>query len=290
MPTKRLSLDDYSTICQGADVSPNYQPAFVEYYFCRLGAKPTIVGRYDREGRLIAAFPSYLMQVFPNSAQKPLLRDFFRSVEIGQPEALFPVFGDQFPVGLHRLSPTTSALLGGKVRSVAGRSLKAVAIARTRRHKKLTLRQRAFFEQGGRAVFTSEIDRRDFADTYVRLHSLRWGYPPEQLSGVREQIVALYPHVFGLILELNGEPVAVQLCYKSVGQDLFYVDFVNAGVRLEKDNTVSYGSVMMLTCLRRAEAEAAACSKRLRFSFGYYYGDHTYKAVWAQPEATFVGF
>jgi Mig-14 len=289
VPTRRLSIDEYSELCRDADISPNYHPAFTEYYFSRLRMEPVIVGRYGRDGRLLAAFPSYLMQVFPNSAQKLLLRQFFANVEIGQPEALFPVFSKDLGVWLHRLSPTTSCLLLGKVRSFRSRSLKAIAVARERRHKKLTLRQRSFFAEGGRAFFADQVDRADFADIYVRLHSRRWGYPKERLRGVKEQITMLYDHVFGVILEYRNEPVAVQLCYKCVGPTIMYVDFVNSGVKMAEGNVLSHGSVMMLTCLRKAEQEAAALGKQLRFSFGYYYGDNTYKAVWAEPQPTFVG-
>jgi hypothetical protein len=119
---------------------------------------------------------------------------------------------------------------------------------------------------------------------------LRWGYPIETLTGVRDQILALYDHVFGVVLEVAGEPVAAQLCYQAVGATLLCVDFINSGVKLQDDNKISHGSIMMLTCLRRAEQNALALGKRLRFSFGYYYGDQTYKAVWTQPEPTFIGY
>jgi hypothetical protein len=165
-----------------------------------------------------------------------------------------------------------------------------MAIAVERRHKKLTIRQRQFFESGGKAYFTDKLDAQRFADVYLKLHSLRWGYPVDLLQGVREQILELYEHVFGVVLEVDGEPVAAQLCYKALGARLLCVDFVNSGVILQDDNKISHGSIMMLTCLRRAEEEARSSGRKLRFSFGYYYGDHTYKAVWTQPEATFIGF
>lgn len=291
MRSARITLDEYSALCEISDISPNYHPSFVEHYFSRLGLPPRIIGRFDTDGRLVAAFPAYAMQVFPNSVHKILLGRRFRKLgEIGQPESLFPVLDIDSKVTLNRVSPTTSPLLATKVRRIGRRSLKSVAIARERRHKKLTIRQRAFFEAGGRAHFSSELGRREFADIYIRLHGERWGYAVDDLQAVREQIERLYEHVFGLVLELRNEPVAAQLCFCAVGKSLYYVDFINSGVKLQKDNVVSHGSVMMLTSLRRAEELARDAGRPLRFSFGYYYGDHTYKAVWAQPEPTFVGF
>ena len=230
-------------------------------------------------------------QVFPTSAHKRLLgKRFHRLGEIGQPETLFPVLPSRGKLGLNRLSLTTSPLLLDRVRAVNGRSLKAMAIAKDRRHKKLTIRQRDFFANGGKAHFANDLSASDFADIYLRLHSERWGIPIESLGGVRDQIIALYRHVFGVVLEVNGEPVAVQLCFRSKGATMHCVDFINSGVRLMDDNKLSYGSVMMLTCLRRAEEDAKADGKALRFSFGYYYGDNTYKSVWTEPEPTFIAY
>jgi hypothetical protein len=290
MRSSRISLTEYESLCARTNVAPNYQPRFAEYYFSRLGIRPKLIGIHDKHG-LVAAFPSLYGQVFPTSVHKRLLGQRFHRVgEMGQPESLFPVLDGGAPIALNRFSPTTSGLLRERVRGIRGRSLTAMAIAIERSHKKLTKRQREFFDTGGKAYFTTEIDAKAFADVYLRLHSLRWGYPIETLTGVRDQILALYDHVFGVVLEVAGEPVAAQLCYQAVGATLLCVDFINSGVKLQDDNKISHGSIMMLTCLRRAEQNALALGKRLRFSFGYYYGDQTYKAVWTQPEPTFIGY
>lgn len=290
MRRSRISLAEYESLCARTDAAPNYHPRFAEYYFSRLGIRPKLIGVHDADG-LVAAFPSLYGQVFPTPVHKRLLGGRFHRIgEMGQPESLFPVLPGSQKIGLNRFSPTTSGLLKERVRGIHGRSLTAMAIALERSHKKLTKRQREFFDTGGQAYFTTDIDARTFADVYLRLHSLRWGYPIESLTGVRDQILALYDHVFGVVLEVAGEPVAAQLCYKAVGATLLCVDFINSGVKLQDDNKISHGSIMMLTCLRRAEQDAQALGKRLRFSFGYYYGDQTYKAVWTQPEPTFIGY
>lgn len=290
MKRTEISLAEYETLCHQVDVAPNYHPRFTDYYFSRLGIRPKLIGVFDETG-LIAAFPALYGQIFPNPVHKRLLGDRFNRIgEMGQPESLFPVLPGRRKISLNRFSPTTSSLLKDSVRGLKDRQLKAMAIATERRHKKLTIRQRQFFDAGGKAYFSNELDAKTFADIYLRLHSLRWGYPIEGLQGVRAQILELYDHVFGVVLEVEGEPVAAQLCYRAVGASLVCIDFINSGVKLQDDNKISHGSVMMLTCLRRAEQDALALGKRLRFSFGYYYGDETYKAVWTQPEPTFIGF
>jgi hypothetical protein len=290
MYRRLISLAEYETLCAQTDVSPNYHPRFADYYFARLGMRPKLVGVYGKEG-LVAAFPSLYGQVFPTPVHKRVLGERFSKIgEMGQPESLFPVLPGSRNISLNRFSPTTSSLLRENVRGLRDRQLKSMAIAIDRRHKKLTIRQRQFFDTGGKAHFTDQLDAKTFAEIYLELHSQRWGYDRSGLSGVREQILALYDHVFGVVLEVAGEPVAAQLCYKALGATVLCVDFINSGVKLQNDNKVSHGSIMMLTCLRRAEEDAKALGRRLRFSFGYYYGDQTYKAVWTQPEPTFIGY
>lgn len=289
LSSKYISLEEYARFCQDADLAPNYHPAFVDYYFGALERKPRIVGRFDSQGRLVAAFPVALRQVFPNAAHKRLMGEAFRKLgDIGQPEMLFPTVPAPKAASLTYLSPTTSPLLAGSIRGIGRWSLKRMAIAKARRHKKLTHRRKAFLESGGEVWFSDALDRNEFAAIYARLYCQRWGCPVESLRYVREQICHLYPHVLGTVLLANREPVAAQLCFVVVGKSLVYVDFINSGVRIQKDNTISYGSIMLLCSLRRAEAIAAGLGRRLRYSFGYYLGPESYKAVWTEPEATFV--
>src|SRR4030042_2115831 len=99
---KRISLSEYTALCTQSDVSPNYSPQFVEYYFTKLNRKPVIKGKYDSTGRLIAAFPVLFLSVFPNSIHKRLLGEAFRGLgDIGQPEILIPVLPSESRFTLH---------------------------------------------------------------------------------------------------------------------------------------------------------------------------------------------
>ena len=287
---RSITLEEYAELCARCTVSAAYAPEFVQFYFSRLGLRPQLVGVLDRYGTLVAAFPSLYRMVFPTHFHRKLLgKSAARLGDFGQPESLFPILPEAGRVTLGHLSPTTSVLLAGRINAVGQRSLRLVAIATDRRHKKLSARARAFAAEGGQAHFTDEISPAEFAEAYVDLHCRRWGYPRSHLLPVREQIVALYPHVHGVLLTMRGRPVAVQLCWRHVGPKLYYVDFINAGVERTDDNTISYGSVMMLLSLRRTQEQAKARGCVLRFSFGYLSSDNAYKAVWTDPEPTFIG-
>jgi hypothetical protein len=287
---RSITLDEYADLCARCAVSATYAPEFLQFYFSRLGMRPRLVGVLDRYGVLVAAFPTLYRMVFPTGFHKRLLGNAAaRLGDFGQPESLFPILPEADKVTLGHLSPVTSALLAGRINALGRRSLQRVVIARERRHKKLTARAKAFIAEGGQAHFTEEVSPGEFSDAYVDLHSRRWNYPHDRLLPVREQILALYPHLHGVLLTMRGKPVAIQLCGRHIGPKLYYVDFINSGVARTDDNTISYGSVMMLLSLRRAEEQARALGRTLRFSFGYLYTDNLYKTVWADPEPTFIG-
>jgi Mig-14 len=287
MKHTKISISEYGKLCRNSDYSPNYHPAFIEYYFSRLGKKNNIVGVFDKHDNLIAAFPSILRQVFPNPIHKRLLGDKFnKTCYIGQPESLIPIDPTASMIRLNHFSPTTSPLLQSYIKKIGNHSLMSIAIAREGKHKRETRHQRVFFENGGTAVYTDNIDSHSFSDLFLELHCKRWGFNIKEFHFVRDQIISLYDHVFGIVLFMRDEPVASQLCYKSIGLNIFYVDMINSGVSIEKNT--HYGNILMLGCLNRAQDDAEKYGKTLRCSLGYYYGDNTYKALWADPYPMFI--
>jgi hypothetical protein len=285
-----LTIEQYSDLCARSPIGAAFAPEVVLYYFSRIGVRPRLVGLHDRSGALVGAFPSLYRMVFPSAMHKRLLgKRAMKLGDFGQPEALFPVLPEARGLALNHLSPVTSPLLAGRIRSVTQRSLRRMAIAKERKHKKLSARARAFAQEGGTAHFIEDVPAREFADIYLDLFCRRWNYPVSDYIDVREQIVALHAHLHGTLLMMKGEPVAAQLCCRHANAQLHYVDFINAGVQKTDDNAISFGSIMMLLSLRRAEEQAKARGVPLRFSFGFTYTDSDYKAVWADPEPTFIG-
>jgi hypothetical protein len=291
MRSTLISLDKYYEICSQADISPNYHPKFVEFYFAQLRKKPKIISRINKQGQVIAAYPVLYGQIFPNSLHKRLLRQNSRKLgDIGQPEALFPVVHSGEKFSLNCLSPTTSPLISSLVRKLPNYSIKNIAIAKQSKHKRLVRAQKSFFSKGGKVYSTEELDKNDFADVYLSLHAQRWGYATEDLRCLHEQILNLYEQVDGGILVKNKEPVAALLCYKAEGKTIYYVDAINLGVKLGDDRRFSYGSIMLLSNLRRSEEIAHYLNKKLRYSYGYHYGARDYKNLWAYPEKTYGSF
>lgn len=284
-----LSMDEYAELCTQTDVSVAYAPEFVEYSFARLGIKPKLVARRDKYGSLIAAFPSLYRMVFPNAAHQWLLGKRYHQLgDIGRPESLFPVLctnkAPLFGLGGH-FSPTTSVLLQGRVAPFGSKTLRSVSIAKKSDHKRLSAKAKAFFANGGEVHYSESMSPNEFADIYLDLHCKRWNYDIQDQVHVKAKILALYDHVDGVVITSDKVPVAAQLCYKHTGRNIHYVDFINCGV-VKEDSKTSFGSIMLLMSVRRAEDKAAELGKVLRYSFGFNNG--AYKDRWAVPVGTYV--
>jgi hypothetical protein len=291
MKSRHISLNEYSDFCVDKDISPTYSPALADYYFTQLGRKPQILGRFDSAGRLIAAYPTLFGQVFPNALHKRLLGEDVRKLgDFGQPEALIPVAAAAGRIALNRLSPITSPLLKGALRSLGQYSVRSVAIARAKTKSSMPQMVRAFFRGGGKAYFTQELDKEDFAEVRVRLYSRRWNRDPHDLRYVVDQIRALYEHVFGCVVEHEGEPAAVMMTFMASGRSICYFDAVLTATKPADNKRTSYGSVLYFTTANKAKEISQAAGKALRYSYGYMYGPRDYKHLWATPEPTFIAY
>lgn len=293
--SSKISLSQYYDFCLNVDISPNFHPSFVEFYFSQLRKKPKIIGRFDNQGQLIAAYPVLYGQIFPNSLHKRLLgKKTVKLGDIGQPEALFPVIRSAPKLSLNCFSPTTSPILRGVVKGIGKYSLKSIAIAKKAKHKSATRAQKRFFKEGGKIYFTDEEDLEinDFADIYISLHGQKWCHTDYDLRYIRNQIIQLSQYIFGGILFKGNEPFAAHLCFKNVGKAIYYVDAINIGIKqIEKPKWYeSYGSILLLASLRKAEERSHSLGKALRYSYGYFYGPKDYKHLWAQPEKTYIAF
>jgi len=282
---RKLTLTAYADLCARCDVSVSAAPEFVAYHFSTLGLAPELVP-LRRDGCLVGSFPSLYRSVFPTNVHKRFLgKSFLKLGDIGQTESLFPLLPVDRPVSLYHFSPTTSPLLTGRVRDWRHKTLISIGIAKAKVDKRTIALTEKFVSGTGNIHASSEMSAREYADIYINLHGKRWGYQPGDLADVRRKIIALYPHVYGTVLVNHGEPVAAELCFRHVGHSMFYVDFVNAGVKHEQGSY--YGNIMMYSCLRRAQLEAQSLTKTLRHTFGYPY--EPYKKIWAEFPPTFVG-
>jgi len=291
MHRTHISLDQYSDFSANTDISPNYHPDFLDYYFAQLGIRPHIIGCFDDAAGLVAAYPTVLHSVFPNPLHKRVLPSkMHRLGDIGQPEILFPIMWTREKVRLNSFAPTTSPLLEGIVRTVRTLCFRKIAIAGPLSPQRIAKTDKSMILEHGRVFFTDDMKADEFADIYIRLHCERWARPPEDFVYVRQQILTLHKHLLGAVLFFHNDPVAAILTFAVLGKNTLYVDFINSGVKIRKTSRASAGSIILLKCLSRAQQMADAYGKSLRFSLGYQYGDDSYKRLWGSSQNTLVAF
>lgn len=277
--------------CETTDISPNYHPDFLLYYADRLGFQPKLIGYFNKNTGLFAAYATLYQSIFPNPLHNRLMPNRMRVLgAIGQPEILFPMSANAPKINLNCLSPVTSPLLHNRVRSFRDISLRKISIAKTPSRKRILNAEKSLNIENGTLLSAAELDPKEFAKIYTQLHAERWGTPLEDLAHVNQQIISLYNHVVGGILLFGGEPVAALLAFGVSCKNIVYVDFVNSGVKLRKTPRASPGNILLLNCITRAENLAKSQGKKLRFSLGYVYGSGSYKEQWGISEKTFVAF
>jgi hypothetical protein len=284
-----MPFQQYAEFCQDKDFGPMFHPEILEYFLTVMKLKPRIIGKVSKNGELISAFPVLFKTIFPSVIHKRILSPRMR-FGIGQPEAFFPITNTKNKIRLGYISFLTNYNLQSKIRVLGKRSIRNMAIAKARKHKKLTRRKNIFLQQGGEVHFAETIDPADFADIYTKLYCSRWDISIDNMGYIKDQIKKTYKHIYGLVLIKDSEPVACQFCYRYIGNSIYFIDYINSGVKITRDNDLSYGSIMLLLSLRRAEDEALSFGKTLRYSFGYHYGKNTYKDIWTDPEPTFTGY
>ena len=88
----------------------------------------------------------------------------------------------------------------------------------------------------------------------------------------------------GSVLQMNGQPIALQLLYRVESPNWISVEYINGGV----DTTFqkwSPGSILSFLNTQAAWEDARAVDKALRFSFGRV--DRDYKMRWCRAVPVF---
>ena len=143
---------------------------------------------------------------------------------------------------------------------------------------------RLFLEQGGVIRSILEFSPEEIAAHYVRLFTLRWGFAPRAQQTLPQVLRVLRPFMTGSVLQMNEQPIALQLLYRVESPNWISVEYINGGV----DTTFqkwSPGSILSFLNTQAAWEEARAADKPLRFSFGRV--DRDYKMRWCRAVPVF---
>ncbi|MCM2265312.1 MAG: antimicrobial resistance protein Mig-14 [Desulfuromonadales bacterium] len=135
-------------------------------------------------------------------------------------------------------------------------------------------------DAGATARPVQEYPADSLARIYGELFKRKWGFAAPGLEHLSEVFALLQGFMVGFVIEQRGDPVAVQVIYKTVAPRWVSVEYVNGGVAPEAEK-FSPGSVLSYLNTEAAWEEARLAEKELRYSFGR--ADREYKERWCRP-------
>ncbi|MCJ8170307.1 GNAT family N-acetyltransferase [Atopomonas sediminilitoris] len=139
-------------------------------------------------------------------------------------------------------------------------------------------------EAGGVLRPVGDYAPQDLAAIYCDLFERRWGFVATGAPHMAQVLKRLHTLLTGFVLELDGEPIAVQLLYQAESPAWWSVEYVNGGVD-PSARDFSPGSVLSFVNTQAAWEQARAAAKPLRYSFGR--ADREYKERWCHRVPVF---
>jgi hypothetical protein len=140
-----------------------------------------------------------------------------------------------------------------------------------------------FIKAGGEILNIESLSSKDICDAYLKLFRLRWKdklrpFPEENLF---ETIERFRHMLFGAVLTLNDEIIAIDLIFKTEAIDWVYFDDINGGYDPSYSD-LSVGSILLWENYNRAKELCQEGNKKLIFSLGKYCEEWEYKKTWCE--------
>jgi hypothetical protein len=282
-----IAAADYADIWQRYGGSVATHPAFVE----RLSGLAEIPVRYlgwRRGDAFVAAIPTWGRYL---ALSKAVLKARGKKTifDLGDAQVILPVAvdGEKIPLrhrGRYLAARHQADFIGLKRQREELSLLKATAAFSSKFRYNQRRQLRLFMEAGGSLHPVSEFSPSELAAIYVDLFQKRWEFPAPGAATVAKVFALLYDWMWGSVLMLNGEPVAMQVLYRVESAQWVSIEYINGGID-PKAQDFSPGSVLISVNVEAAQKDAAALGKVLRYSFGR--AGRGYKELWCMPEPVF---
>jgi len=143
---------------------------------------------------------------------------------------------------------------------------------------------RLFEEAGGTLRAVKEHSPAELAAIYADLFFRRFGFAPKGAAHLEPVFGLLYEFMAGQVLYLSGQPIAIQILYRTEAPNWISVEYINGGVD-PAQQALSPGSVLCFVNTQNAWQEAHKLGKPLRYSFGR--ADKDYKTRWCERHAVY---
>jgi hypothetical protein len=282
-----IAAADYADVWRRYGGSVATHPAFVERLSDLAGIPVRYLG-WRRGESYVAAIPVWGRYLaFAKAALKA--RGKKAIFDLGDAEVILPVAagGEKIPLrhaGRYLAARHQTDFVGLKRQKEELSLLKASEAFSSKFRYNQRRQLRLFLEAGGSIRPVSEFPPSELAAIYIDLFRRRWEFPPLGAATTAEVFTRLYEWMWGSVLMLRDEPVAVQVLYRVESAQWLSIEYINGGID-PKAQEHSPGSVLISANVEAAQKDAAALGKALRYSFGR--AGRDYKNLWCLPEPVF---
>ncbi|MDH1279685.1 MULTISPECIES: GNAT family N-acetyltransferase [unclassified Pseudomonas] len=281
-----ISADLYAQMWERLGGSVMTHPQVVS----RLSALAGISVRYlgwPLQGELRAAVPVWgrHLALSRDVLKRQGRRDLF---DLGNAEVILPIAAGAMAPVRQRMRYVAALHEGGI--STLRKQREELALARQPEEygKKFRYNQRRELRMlegaGGEILPVSGLSPDALAAIYTELFEKRWGFAVPGKQHLCEVFDALKDFLWGNYLQLDGNPIAVQVLYRVESPDWISIEYINGGVD-PASRDFSPGSVLSFINTQSAWEDARARGKPLRYSFGR--ADVEYKDRWCNRQPVF---
>jgi len=281
-----ITADDYGKLWQQFGGSVITHPDVV----ARLGELAQIPVRYlgfAQQGALVCGLPCWgrYLALSKRPLKQRGLRDLF---DLGNAEVILPLAPHATVPIRHKLdfiSGLNQPMLSGLREQKDGLMLAREPEQYSKKFRYNQRRELRLFEQAGGTLRTvQQHSPAEMAAIYADLFSRRFGFAPKGVAHLAQVFGLLYEFMTGQVLYLNGQPIAVQILYRTEAPNWISLEYINGGVD-PAHQALSPGSVLCFVNTQNAWEEARKLNKPLRYSFGR--ADKDYKTRWCERHAVY---
>lgn len=281
--TGTLSAQDYAHFYHQWGGSFIVHPDVLRYFEDAHGMKVRYRG-YFRRNECIGAVPVWGAFVAGDHSALQAYR-LGNNVDFGYPAMYLPIAPEQRCLILYK----AKYLLDLQRRQVAGalfhgHESKKMAILRKipeelpSGKKEFQIKERRFERQGGTVRDIQEFRGDEVAAIYADLHQQRWNKAPHAAHSLGATFSALKPFLFGKVLWLDQQPIAIQINFRADTSRTICIDYINGGVDKGLHKNISPGALLSYINGYQACEESRRDDKLLIYSYGK--ANTEYKDQW----------
>jgi len=252
--------------------------------------KTVFYGKYDQHGKPLVGIPTWGNWI-AGDRQANKIQKLDEIIDLGRPTIILP---SQNEIKTNVRFKTNYLVYPDGIENAKKINNKTMAFFKdspsggisSRFKRDLRRYWKHFFDNKGTIKNIQEIDYKETARIYIKLHTARWKKSPKASKDLEMVMKELKPFLFGSVLYMDEEPVSIQIIYRVDNTKYSYFEYINSGVDMSKSsNKINLGNLLIDLNTREAEKISTNLGTELVYSFGLF--SDPYKERWCKHIDTY---